>query len=242
MADNGEWMTEDETAEWLGVPVDIVREAVRSGGLPALAIGNYVRISREGLLARAAAPDTMRQAPAVPVTAAQTRPEGDGGLPVPAGLSWVEELAETDEFVINWPRTGGGSNPETYPSAWRGSITLNGVRIEVKVGECVRLDRGRLTVLFDRNPICEFVATTDGQGWASVVKPDGKKVLNPGQAPPPLYRDARIVSYREATGLTGIGVPKGLAVVVPRDDKRGTVHQAAARWLGKNRFPVVPAA
>jgi excisionase family DNA binding protein len=241
MGDGMEWMSVEQTSQWLGVPVDAVREAVRSGAIPALVIGGYVRVSRAALLGRAAVPVTMRQAPAIPVVATQARPEG-GGLPVPAGFSWVEDLAEADEFIINWPRTGGGSNPETYPSAWRGVITLNGVRMEAKVGECVRHDRGRLTVLFDRNPICEFVATTDGQGWASVIKPDGKKVLTSNEALPLLYLNARIASYREATGLSGIGVPKGLAVVVARDDLRGTVHQAAARWLGRNRFPVIPAA
>lgn len=238
--DMEEWMSVEQASQWLGVPVEAVREAVRSGAVPALVISNYVRVSRTALLGRAATPAAIRQTPATPLAATQARSE-NGGLPVPAGFSWVEDLAQADEFTINWPRTGGGSNPETYPSAWRGVITLNRVRMEAKVGECVRHDRGRLTVLFDRNPICEFVATVDGQGWASVIKPDGKKVLTSNEALPALYLNARIASYREATGMSGIGVPKGLAVIVARDDLRGTVHQAAARWLGKNRFPVIPA-
>jgi hypothetical protein len=238
---DSDWLSEEQTAAWLGVPLDAVRAAVRSGELPVLTISGFVRISRDGLLGRAANSFASRPAETTSVVAAQARPQPDGTLPVPDGLSWVEDLVPNEAFTIPWPKKGGGSHDELYPSAWRGVITLNGVRMEVKVGECVRHDRGRLTVLVDRNPICEFAATTDGRGWASVIKPNGKKVLNTGEAPPPLYLHARIGSYREATGMGGIGVPKGLAVILDRDDLRGTVHHAAARWLGRNRFPVIPA-
>jgi hypothetical protein len=224
------------------VPVEAVRAAVEAGELPALSFGGFVRISRDALLSRAAAPTAVR---AVPVAAAVTRPQAppqDGsGLPAPEGLAWVEELTEAEPFTIPWPKKGGGSQDEHYPRAWRGVVTLNGVRHVVRIGECVRHDRGRLTVLFGRDPITEFAATTDGLGWASVIKPDGKKVLTASEVPPPLYSHARIASYREMTGLSGIGVPKGLAVILRRDDLRGVVHHAAARWLGRNRFPVVPA-
>lgn len=235
-------MNLEESAEWLGVPVEAVRAAVQAGELPALTFGGFVRISRDALLDRAAAPTADR---AGPVTASvvppQTSPQDGSGLPVPEGLAWVEQPTEGEAFTIPWPRKGGGSNEEHYPQAWRGTINLNGVRHDVRIGECIRHDRGRLTVLFGRDPITEFAATTDGLGWSSVIKPDGKKVLNAGEVPPPLYSHARIASYREMTGLTGVGVPKGLAVILGRDDLRGVVHHAAARWLGRNRFPVVPA-
>jgi hypothetical protein len=178
---------------------------------------------------------------------------------------WIEDLTEAPAFTIPWPKTGGGAKEEEYPRAWRGVISLNGERLEVRAGECVRLDRGRLTILFLRTPVCEFVATIDGQGcrslgrlrptcvvcefvatidgrgWAGIIKPNGRRVLSPGETRPAFYRGARIASYRDVTGMTGSGVPKGLAVVVGRDDYRGAVHHAAARWLGKRGAPVEPA-
>ena len=224
------------------MPVEAVRAAVQTGELPALVFGGFIRISRDALLNRAAVATTVR---AVPATAPAAQPHAlahdGGGLPSPQGFSWVGELSEAEPFTIPWPRKGGGSNEEHYPQAWRGTVTLNGVRHDVRIGECIRHDRGRLTVLFGRDPITEFAATTDGRGWASVIKPDGKKVLNAGELPPPLYNHARIASYRQMTGLAGVGVPKGLAVILGRHDLRSVVHHAAARWLGRNRFPVVPA-
>lgn len=242
MSQESPWMSEEQAADWLGIPREAIREAVRSGEIPALVIRDFVRISQDALLGLAATSFSSAHVAATPPTATRPEPQTDSGLPIPDMMSWIENLAQTEEFSIPWPQTGGGSHSERYPAAWRGIILLNNTRIEVKVGECIRHDRGRLTVLFDRSPICEFVATTDGEGWASVIKPDGKKVLNTLDDAPPLYRNAHIASYRDATGMTGIGVPKGLAVLVARNDHRSTVHHAAARWLGKHRFPVVPAA
>lgn len=236
MANGSEWLSVEQAAEWLGVPAHAVRGAVQSGGIPALVIGDYVRVSRDALLGRAAAPVAGRAVPVIPVAVTEARPQFAGGLPVPDGLAWVEELVEADEFTIRWPKTGGGGNEEVYPMAWRGVVLLNKVKMEAKVGQCIRHDKGRRTVLLDKNPVAEFVDTSDGR-WASVIKPDGKKTLAVGVVPPPLYLNARIGSYRDATGLTGIGVPKGLAVILDDDDLRGHVHHAAARWLGRNRFP-----
>ena len=87
--------------------------------------------------------------------------------------------------------------------------------------------------------MCEFVETEDGEHWASLIKPDGKKVLRPGRTPPPLYQHARLEPYREITDYntwsegSGTGIPKGIAVVIPMDDYRSAIHHAAARWLGK---------
>jgi hypothetical protein len=44
--------------------------------------------------------------------------------------------------------------------------------------------------------------------------------------------------YRQATGTGGIGVPNDLALVVGADDYRSAVHHAAARRLGRERYPV----
>lgn len=160
-------------------------------------------------------------------------------MPAPEGLAWIEEIVEARPFTIPWPRDGGGTIGEHCPRAWRGAITIDGGLHEVRIGECIRHDRGRLTVLFGRAPIAEFAATIDGFGWASVIKPDGRRILKARETPPPLYSGARMASYREVTGL-GIGVPKGLAVILGRNDLRSIVHHAAARWINRKRFRIVP--
>ena len=235
-----DWLTKEQAAEWLNVPVEVLQGAIQAGEIPALSLGNIIRISSEALLTRGADPAQRRPVTPEP-PAEEARPAGDGRLPNPAGLTWVQELTDAPAFAHGWPRRGGGTNDEAYPRAWQGAITLQGEDITVRIGECTRHDRGRLTVFFNREAICEFVETTDGQGWASVVKPDGKKVLQAQDTPPPLYRDARLRPYREVTDMTGIGVPRGQAVVIDREDHTSAVHQAAARWLGKRRFPVEPA-
>lgn len=121
------------------------------------------------------------------------------------------------------------------------SVSLPGKKAEVKVGEAWRHDRGRLSVFISGTAIAEFVETADHEGWASVIKPDSRSILGPRDTPPPLYKNARIQPYREATGWLRSGVPKGLALVIARDDFRSAVHHAVARWLARRGLPLVPA-
>ncbi len=163
-------------------------------------------------------------------------------IPVPLGLVWTRELARSQEFVHDWPREGGGGNAERFYQAWLGVVSLLRKEAVVKVGECIRHDREGLTVFFDGEPITEFIETADGEGWASLIKPNGKRVLKVSETPPPFYARAHVESYREVSGLCGIGIPKGMAVVVRKGDYRSVVHHAAARWLAKRNLPVEPAA
>ena len=174
---------------------------------------------------------------------------GRGGVPAPAGLVWQEEIAPAGSFSHRWPtRAGAESNDERYEPAWAGTIALQGVQTSVKIDESKREiggtnnRRGKLTVFFDDYPTAEFVDTADGSGWASPIKPNSRTVLPVGVPVPPLYRNARVVPYRTATGLAGIGIPKGLSVVIHRADLRSAAHHAAARWLARRNFPLTPAA
>ena len=168
--------------------------------------------------------------------------EKNTGIPAPAELKWRQALAPSEPFGQDWPRQGGGSVPEWYPHAWAGAITLAGSERLVVVGESTgdqRLDnRRRLLVLLDGYPTAEFAPTVDGRGWASVIKPDGRRTIPAGDPLPRLYRHARVEPYREATGLSGRGRPKGSAVVIDRDDIQSALHHAAARWLGRNGHAV----
>ncbi len=160
-----------------------------------------------------------------------------GELPMPAGAAWLTPLESTAAFDHRWPAQGGHFD-ETYPKAWRGRVRIGDTEHSVLVGECQRYDRGRLSVFLDRYPLAEFMDTADGAGWASLIKPDGRKTAVPGQGLPALYRDARVVSYREVTGVSGSGHPTGLALVIARDDLRSAVHHAVARQLGKLGRPL----
>lgn len=251
MTEVPEWLDEEAAAAWLAIPVDVVREAVRAGAIPALHVGPFVRISRSALIEAArGAPPKSSPEPAEQdeddwasderVSAALTRPSFRGGLPTPAGLRWASDLADDAPFTYIWPQPKGQRLEERYDRVWTGEIVLHERPIAVRVGEGVRQGRGRLVVFFDRAPICEFVETRDGR-WASLIKPDGKKSLSPEATPPPLYRATEVAPYREVTDMRGSGVPKSLAVVLPRDDRESAVHHAAARWLGRRGLPLRPA-
>jgi excisionase family DNA binding protein len=245
MAD--EWMSEGEAADWLGVPVRDVREAISRGELPALRLGRQVRLSRTALIAVAGGNgDTQNLAaesanPAGPLGGQEPGKENTS-VPAPAELRWRQALAPSEPFEQGWPRQGGGSAPERYPHAWTGAITLAGTEQHVVVGESTgdeRLDnRRRLLVLLDAYPTAEFAPTADGLGWASLIKPDGRRTIPPGDPLPRLYRYTRVEPYREATGLSGRGRPNGPAVVIDNDDIQSAVHHAAARWLGRNGYAV----
>jgi excisionase family DNA binding protein len=232
-----EWMSESEAARWLGVPIEVVRQSISRGLLPALQLGDHVRVSRTAAI-QASGGLTERPPVPAPVQSAASDAQRLDNLPMPAGLTWVDELATADPFVHQWPRrkdTPPSSGGESYPVAWAGTLTLQGERISVLVGQSVPRDDGRprLGVFFNRYPEAEFAQTTDLNGWASAVKVNGKSTLRMGAPVPALYRRSRLLSYQEAIGFAGPGRTKGLAVVIAADDMRSAVHHAAARWLGK---------
>jgi excisionase family DNA binding protein len=226
-----EWMTQDEAAEWLRISSAELAAAVASGELPALRVAGKVRISRSRLLGM------TNLASSGPI---EVEPEDvvAEGVPPPVGFTWLEDLQPTAAFDHVWPKRGGGGFEEHYPTAWAGLANINGTQVEVIIGETTRYERGRLSVFFDGYPVAEFMDTPDGSGWASVIKPDGKKTVSASSDLPPLYRAVKVASYREATGTSGSGRPKGLAVVIPRNDLRSAAHHAAARQAGKSGQPV----
>ena len=240
MTSTATWMDPETAAAELAVPVEAIREAIRTKAIPSLQIGDYVRISREALHQIALGTVTV-PTQSVPHSSFDLGLSTiNSGMPLPARLRWEGELEKIDEFEFAWPQSkkdyGSGDNVEQYPVAYEGKIVLANERFSAKVGVGTRGDRGRMTVFFNNSPICEFVETTDSEGWASIVKPDGKHVLFPGDEVPLVYSRSRLELYREVTGLSGIGVPKGLALVIAADDYRSAVHHASARWLGRRGY------
>jgi len=108
----------------------------------------------------------------------------------------------------------------------------------VKIGQSTGAERndgkGRLTVLFDNYPMAEFMPTSDGTGWASLIKPDGRHTVAPGDPLPGIYRRTSTAPYQLATGMKGPGRPPGAALLIGADDRDSAVHHAAAQWLAKN--------
>jgi|SRR5579863_2809622 len=235
-----DWLNEEETAEWLSVPLKTIQEALRTGSLPALHLGSQIRINRQVLLELASSHTDLPSAMETEVIDASNGIQR--GIPIPRGLRWFQEPVAAHPFEHNWPRRAEETEKkvEYYASSWQGKISLQGKEYEVLIGQSIRYDRGRFVIFFNQVPICEFTQTLDGEGWASLIKPDGKKTLSLNEVPPTLYRGTKVVSYRDATGLTGIGVPKGAAVIIAKDDMRSATHQAAARWLGRHQYPVEP--
>lgn len=246
-----EWMTEDLAAEWLGVSVKEVRDAVGRGELPSLRIGGQVRLSRKALLALGGAGpiggeeslDGRVASVESQVAFRAAQPNQSAGLPAPTGMEWRTPLGPAAAFEHRWPAQGG-SSVEPYPKAWSGAITLKGKDMKVLVGEATGAERRdgkrRLTVLIDGYPMAEFVPTAAGNGWVSLIKPDGRHTVSPSAPLPRLYREARVEPNQQATGMSGRGRPTGAAVVIDADDVDSAVHHAAARWLGAKGFPVEP--
>lgn len=245
MDDSSEWLTEEGAAEWLGVPLEAVRAAVQNGDLPALAVAGHRRISRSALLALAARGNGSSASPAPAAEPAVALEE----LPVPAGLTWISELRPAAGFEHGWPQHGGGYYKEPYPEAWEADIKLTGEKGEsqrVKIGRSSGAERKdqrpRLTVFLRDFPVAEFIPSADGGKLVSVIKPNGKRTISNRSELPLLYRQVPTAPYTEATGLAGMGRPKGLAVLINPDDLRSAVHHAAARRLGRLGEPLRPAA
>jgi excisionase family DNA binding protein len=238
-----EWLDVDQAAEWLKVPASVVSEAIATGQIPAMKIGSFTRISRSALVAAAGHPSVSpSQAGAIEAVSPDVAPDSaNHKVPVPKGLTWDADLEADEGFTQYWPQRKDDppdTGKEEYDPVWKATITLAGHKMPVVVGKTKRNGRDRLTVWLDSYPVAECPATTDGLSWASLIKPDSRKVLKPGEPIPSLYRGARVEPYRVATGLTGSGVPTGMAVVIDEDDLRSVVHHAAARWLRRQNLPV----
>lgn len=227
-----DWMDIETAANWMDIPMDVFRQALSNGEVPAITIGGQVRISRMALL------DKAKGSIAAVTEAGVDIPHNDGTLPAPGDLRWVKELESGESFVYNWPKTGGGTIPYNYDPVWEGEIVLHGQRQRVRVGQYQDGGRDRLGVFFGSGEELEFVSTKDGEGWASLIRPEGRKVLPIGQEPPRLYHHAHIAPWREVTGMSGRGVPFAMGLVVARDDLRSVVHHAAVRWLVWRGLPI----
>lgn len=179
------------------------------------------------------ATDQIKQYPSAVESASVEIQVVNSSLPMPEGMSWIEELSIDKPFSHVWP-----TQIDKYLHAWKGSVSLRSKPINIKIGEIVYHERGRLVVFFNQEPICEFAETLDHKGWASLIKPNGRNTLQMDKTPPILYQGTRIERYREVTGLTGLGVPKGAAIVIAKEDLRSAVHHAVARWLGRRDFPI----
>jgi hypothetical protein len=218
--------------------------AIESGQLPALKLGNHVRISLQALENAAAGSATtavedvtLGSVEESAMTIGTDRTAASSmrtDIPRPERFEWIGDIQPAESFKYSWPQVAGaepGASDERYHGAWRATINLNGHSANILLGEATRHGRGRLTVWIDGHPTAEFNESVDGQHWASLIRPNSRSVLRPGDPIPPLYRGTRVEPYRQITGLAGRGIPNGLAAVIARDDLRSAVHHAAARWF-----------
>lgn len=200
-----------------------------------------ITLASSGVVLTVTGPEEVRVALAAPATAAETNgagavPSNDQGLPQPVGFTWQEPLHPGVEFNFRFPEA-----EEHFTHVREARITLLNKTYHVRIGRTERHGRGRLIVFFGREILVEFFETADSQGFASLIRPDGKKTLRPGDPPPTLYQQARLEHYREAIGMSGKGFPKSMALVIGKDDLASAVYHAAARWLAERGYPVEPA-
>lgn len=237
-----EWFTEDEAATWLSVPLGAIQEAIKTGQLPVLHLGSHIRINRDIVLKLASG-----SMPSVEVEATHVSNDIDNHIPVPQGMQWIEELVRIDSFQYKWPKKR--KNPGdpsflivSYSPGWQGKISLLGKEYIVRIGQgTMPSNDKKLDVFLNGANLCVFSKTSDEQGWASIIRPDGKKNLGVDETPPALYRRAKVGSYKDVTRMAGSGVPHAAAaVIVAKNDMISVAHHAAARWLGRNHLPVEP--
>ena len=159
-----EWMTELEAAEWLGVPIDAVRQAIATGALSALRLGEHVRISRTATIdAVSVSSSSGSFGVSLGVRPTPAGAELLAGLPAPIGLEWRARPTPAQPFEHPWPRNtkkyGPGPSIEKYPVAWNAVVSLLGQRVDVQMGEFEPRGDGRprLSVFFNRYPEAEFL-------------------------------------------------------------------------------------
>lgn len=231
-----EWLTIEETAGWLGVPVYAVTAAIAAGQIPVLRLAEHVRISKTSLLGSVSIYHTV--APPAPSSGPATE-----SLPQPKGLVWLSDLVAAESFSQRWPtKAGDAANISHFLEAWKAQLTLlnepHAVRIGADHGRTEQKSNDapdRLFIFFDKVPMVEFMEIGgDHDGWASLIKVNGNKSLLLAEQLPPLYRQARVAPYADITERRAMGRSNGLAVVIARDDLRSCVHHAAARWLARN--------
>ena len=97
-----EWISPDEAARWLDVPLSALQDEIAAGRIPAITVGRHVRIHKPGVVALAS-PTT--EPLTTPPLVAMPAPEGPGHLPIPQGMEWVAGLTEDEPFEQRWPRT-----------------------------------------------------------------------------------------------------------------------------------------
>src|SRR5215467_4997248 len=94
-----EWLTEDEAARWLSVPLEAIQGAIKTGQLPVLRLGSHVRINRDIVLQLASGSMSPEGVEATTVSS-----DTDNHIPIPRGMQWVEELVRIDSFQYKWPK------------------------------------------------------------------------------------------------------------------------------------------
>src|SRR5712692_1469032 len=97
-----DWLNEEETAEWLSVPLKTVQEAIRTGKLPALRLASEIRINRQVLLELASgriAPPSEGETEVIDASESI-----QSAIVVPQGLKWIQEPVAALPFEYNWPK------------------------------------------------------------------------------------------------------------------------------------------
>jgi excisionase family DNA binding protein len=222
-----EWpeaMTVEEASDYLRVSLKDVEEAVNSGAIPAVRIGNQWRVIKSKLIKRG---DSLMETGSVaPNSGVEERP-------------LVREFQDIADFEFQWP----DGTQEFYRDARGAAASFRGRNFRIAVGFSKRPfagkeDRVKATVFIDGVPVKEFGGANDFDSsgeLAAVIKADGasQRHLRAGDEIPNAYAQYRIVPYNQI--VRGKYASSGLAVACDRSDLKTMAEIAILRLDAKQR-------
>lgn len=202
--------TLEELAQHLKVSVDDVHTEIKEGRLPALHIGESIRVQESDL-------NEYKKR-------VRSSPAGNHRPFVTSGLE------PTDDFPHTWP----DGLRESYTNVREGVVRRDGREYRIKIGFTTRTvagrDRRRALVLVDAYPTVEFVArdaTVTNGPMASIIKDRHGKQLPAIAPPPPEYSEMNVGPYRDI--VDGRYASHGLAVICDSDDLETMAGHALIR-------------
>ncbi|MFP4641670.1 MAG: helix-turn-helix domain-containing protein [Dehalococcoidia bacterium] len=220
--------TLEEIAEYLKVNQDVLLDELEKGDLKGFQIGHEWRCSDEDLLAYIKA---KRNGVGSSITSTS--------LPQQSTQDREWRISDnTGPFDFNWPKTGGGSQPEHYDKRFEASTTINGQEYTFTLAFGNRKSAGktrrRVTIWLGNRAIVEFAGSNNYENdrlLAGIIRLKNGKQLVPGQRVPEEHRGFRVERYNSI--VQGSRASTGMAVIVHEDALNSMLEHAVIRATWK---------
>lgn len=216
-----------EISAYLKVGLDAVLRELESGSLHGFKVANEWRCSEEDILDYIGA------------RGERVESAGSHQLPIDNRLVGGEmSIIEIGGFDFNWPKKGGGSNPERYDAGYEAVTKVRGQEYSFKIGlgnrESAGQHRRRVTIWLGNRAIVEFAGSNDYENdglLAGIIRLKNGKQLT-SQRIPDEYKSFRVERYNSI--IRGPRASTGMAVIVAKDDFKSMLAHAIIRatWKG----------